>query len=64
VQLPSTDDAWNSPSMNGRLWSGTVSANSVTDAANTPPTPSPVRNRYRWKSQVAVDRALRPVKIA
>ena len=47
VQLPNTDEAWNSPSMNGRELSGTVSARSVTAAAKTPPTPRPVSNRYR-----------------
>ena len=50
--------------MNGRALAGTVSANSVTAAANTPPTPRPVRKRNAWNSNVDRDSALRPVNAA
>ena len=45
AQFPMADEAWNKPIANGLAWSGMVSARSVTAAANTPPTPSPVRSR-------------------
>ncbi len=63
VTLPSAERAWSQPSANGLARSGMVSATSDTPTANCPPTPRPVRNRYRAKSQKPVETALRPVKI-
>ena len=45
VQLPIAEHACMSPRVNGRAFEGIVSAKSATAAANTPPTPSPVRKR-------------------
>src|SRR5437763_296584 len=51
VQLPNADVACIRPRVYGRAPEGIVWANRATAAANTPPTPGPVRERRAQKSQ-------------
>ena len=62
VMLPKAERACSQPRAKGRARSGMTSATRATPTANSPPTPSPVRKRYRAKSPKPTENALRPVK--
>ena len=63
LMLPTADRTCSTPRQYGRARSGITSATSATPTANSPPTPMPVRKRYRAKSQKLRLTALRPVNI-
>ena len=60
-RLPTVESDCRRPSAGARAVSDTESATNATARPNTPPTPTPVMNRYTQKSKKPVERQLRPV---
>jgi hypothetical protein len=63
VILPTAESVCNQPSACARARSGMTSATSATPTANSPPTPKPVKKRYKAKSHTPTEKALRPVNM-